>query len=361
MNTIQITADIARGNNPLESRGRARPAWLGNARFDSAFILGGIAIALLSGTAIMIEPSLFYPILFLDLWVLGYHHVIATFTRLCFDRASFEERRWMIVHLLPIVAAVTILVAWQVGLWAIVTIYFYWQWWHYARQSWGVSRAYRRADPEALYEGGWLDHAIFYSIPVYGILLRSSQDHAHFIGMELWMLPVPASVADIAGIVAAALMTVWAARRLLALFQGRLATVHTLYMLTHIAIFCVAYVWLDDITFGWLMVNIWHNFQYILFVWMQNRRRFEKGVDPQARFLSWISQPGRLWLYLLTCIAISAAVYGGVLRAIDWLFFAGVSATLVLYQIVNFHHYIVDALIWKTRKPAETHVPAHAG
>ena len=267
----------------------------------------------------------------------------------------------MIVHLLPVVAVATLLVAWQVGLWAVFTIYFYWQWWHYARQSWGVSRAYRRADPEALYESGWLDHASFYAIPVWGILLRSSQDHAHFLGLELWTLPVPASVADIAGHVAAVLMLVWAARRLVAMVRGRLATVHTLYMLTHIAIFSIAYVWLDDITFGYLMITIWHNCQYILFVWMQNRRRFGKGIDPRARFLSYISQPGRLWLYLLTCVAIAAAVYGGVLRAIDWLFFAGVSATIVLYQIVNFHHYIVDALIWKTRRPAATPVAAHAG
>jgi hypothetical protein len=27
------------------------------------------------------------------------------------------------------------------------------------------------------------------------------------------------------------------------------------------------------------------------------------------------------------------------------------SATIVLYQIVNFHHYIVDSSIWKVRKP----------
>ena len=73
------------------------------------------------------------------------------------------------------------------------------------------------------------------------------------------------------------------------------------------------------------MIAIWHNSQYILFVWMQNRRRFEKGIDPQARFLSYISQPRRIWLYLLTCTAIAAAVYGVVLQAIDWLFFAGVS------------------------------------
>ena len=86
-----------------------------------------------------------------------------------------------------------------------------------------------------------------------------------------------------------------------------------------------------------------------------------KGIDPLARFFSCISQPGRLWLYLPTCTAIAAAVYGVVLQAIDWLFFAGVSATLVLYQIVNFHHYIVDALIWKTRKPAPAPVAARAG
>ena len=42
------------------------------------------------------------------------------------------------------------------------------------------------------------------------------------------------------------------------------------------------------------------------------------------------------------------------------LLFAGVSATLVLYQIVNFHHYIVDALIWKTRRPAAARVALHA-
>jgi hypothetical protein len=33
-------------------------------------------------------------------------------------------------------------------------------------------------------------------------------------------------------------------------------------------------------------------------------------------------------------------------------FFAGLSATIVIYQIVNFHHYVVDAIVWKVRKPA---------
>ena len=316
-----------RGTRTVEPAGRdglpARTAWLRSAGFDGVLILGGPALALLAGTTILIEPSLFYPILVVDLWVLGYHHVIATFTRLCFDRASFEQRRWMIVHLVPIVAVVTAVVAWQIGIWIIVTIYFYWQWWHYTRQSWGISRAYRRADPTAAYEDGWLDKGVFYALPVYGVLLRSSEDHPHFIGMELWTFPVPEVLASTAGYAAGALVTIWAVRRLTAAIQGRLAAVHTLYMLTHFAIFGLAYIWTRDITLGWLMINIWHNLQYILFVWMFNNRRFRAGVDPQARLLSYISQSGRMWLYLLTCIAITGGIYWGVLRAVDWLLFAG--------------------------------------
>ena len=65
---------------------------------------------------------------------------------------------------------------------------------------------------------------------------------------------------------------------------------------------------ISDVTVGWLVINIWHNAQYILFVWMYISCRFKDGVDPQARFLSYISQPGRLWLYLISCVAITGVV-----------------------------------------------------
>jgi hypothetical protein len=121
-------------------------------------------------------------------------------------------------------------------------------------------------------------------------------------------------------------------------------------MATHFLIFGVAYLGIRDVTIGWLVINMWHNAQYVLFVWMFNSRRFKDGVDPDARFLSYISQPQRLWLYLLTCIVITGIIYFAILGALDVLFFAGLSATIVLYQIVNFHHYIVDSRIWKVRQ-----------
>ena len=342
------------------TRGATPWRWLHAAPFDGALILGTLTLALGCGVAIALHPVLLYPILLVNLWTLGYPHVIATFTRLCFDRASFAAHRHLVVTALPIVAAVTVLVAWQVGLWSIVTLYLYAQWWHYTRQSWGLSRAYRRKDGDGVYESGWLDQAVFWCIPVYGILNRSSEGHASFIGLDLWTLPVPGVVADGAGLAALSLVGVWAVRRIVALRARKLARAHTLYMLTHFTIFGIAYAGTDDITDGWLMVNIWHNSQYILFVWLHHRRRFRHGIDPHARVLSSISQPGRIGVFALVCAGVAGVVYGVVLQTIDWLLFAGVSATLVLYQIVNFHHYIVDAVIWKVRRPAAAPAALHA-
>lgn len=325
--------------------------WIKSWKFDTVFIFGVLFLALFTGLIILFIPQLFYPILVIDLWFLGYHHVVATFTRLCFDKRSFHENRFLVLGLGPIIAVATLIVAWQFGLWVIITIYFYWQWWHYTRQSWGISRIYRGKDRHACYEDGWIDQAIFYAVPVLGILYRCNQDQALFLGHEIYFLPVPDWLFITAASATAILLVFWVARRWYAAKIGRLAPIHSYFMLTHFTIFASGYLFVKDITLGWLIINIWHNAQYILLVWMYNNRRFKDGVDPQAKFLSYISQTGRIWLYMLACLAITGVLYWGVLRSIDWLFFAGLSATIVLYQIVNFHHYVVDSLIWKVRKP----------
>jgi hypothetical protein len=341
---IKLPAERSTGSVSNTSR-----IWLHNSRFDLFFIIGVPALAFVTGCVIIWWPSLFVPILIIDLWLLGYHHVVATYTRLCFDRKSFSEHWRLVVLLLPFVAVVTIIVAYSFGLWTVVSVYFYWQWFHYARQSWGISRAYRAKEPNAFYENGWLDQAIFYALPILGILYRSYQNPGHFIGMELRVIPIASFVLYVWLVATLTLLVLWLIRRLYALRQGRTACAHTLYMLTHFEVFAVAYLLIGDVTLGWLVINIWHNAQYVLFVWLYNTRRFRAGVDQEALFLSYISQPGRLWVYLMSCILITGAIYWAILGALDTLLFAGLSATIVLYQIVNFHHYIVDATVWKVR------------
>lgn len=325
-------------------------AWLRSPKFDLSFIIGLPLLATATGLVVLLRPELFIPVLILDLWFLGYHHVISTYTRLCFDRKSFGEHWQLLIFLLPAVAVATLAAAWVMGVWIVVSIYFYWQWYHYTRQSWGISRTFRGKERDALFEDGWLDQAIFYALPVLGILHRSNQNPGQFIGLELRVIPVPFMLVEIAAAVTAVLLAVWGLRRLQAWREGRLAPLHTLYMITHFGIFASAYLTIENVTVGWLTINIWHNAQYVLFVWMFNTRRFKNGIDPEARFLSFISQPQRLWLYLLTCIAITGVFYWALLGTLNALFFTGLTATIVTYQIVNFHHYIVDSMIWKVRK-----------
>ena len=100
-----VTSDVA----------GTRWAWLRNPAFDLSFIFGIPALAMVTGLVVILQPSLFVPILIFDLWFLGYHHVIATYTRLCFDRKSFAEHWPLMVVFLPAVAIGTLAVAYFVG------------------------------------------------------------------------------------------------------------------------------------------------------------------------------------------------------------------------------------------------------
>jgi hypothetical protein len=103
------------------------------------------------------------------------------------------------------------------------------------------------------------------------------------------------------------------------------------------------------------VINIWHNAQYIAFVWLYNNRRFGDKIDPDSVFLSTISQNRRFIIYFLTCLTISTLAYYlisiHVADALASTFTLTATATgLIIYQTINFHHYIVDSIIWKLRK-----------
>ncbi|MGH6944848.1 MAG: hypothetical protein ACREH6_11585 [Geminicoccaceae bacterium] len=318
--------------------------WLRSREFDAWFIYGVAALALASGALALAIPALFVPIVLLDLWLLGYHHVVATYTRLCFDRRSFSENQLLLVWvpLGVVLGVVALFVAF--GVWALASIYLYWQWFHYTRQSWGIANAYRRKAGDLAIQSPRLDQAAMYLVPLWGILHRSHQAPATFLGLELRVIPIPALVVDIAGVAALVALLLWAAPRLVAWRNGRLPVAHTAYVASHLLIFYFGYVAIEQINPGWLVLNVWHNAQYVLFVWLFNSNRFKNGIDPQARFLSTISQPKNAWKYFASCLGISTLIYGAIKLVVP------LGMLMIVYQVINFHHYIVDALIWKLRR-----------
>ncbi len=123
-----------------------------------------------------------------------------------------------------------------------------------------------------------------------------------------------------------------------------------LYLCAHLLIFAVGYLVIDDIDYGWLTINVWHNAQYLAFVWYFNAKRFESGPTEESPVLSKLSQRDRWFQYSLVTLGISTAAY-----VILGVASTALASTVILYQTVNFHHYVVDSVIWKVRKkPMQT-------
>jgi hypothetical protein len=124
-------------------------------------------------------------------------------------------------------------------------------------------------------------------------------------------------------------------------------------MCSHVTIFTFGYLLIDDINHGWLVLNIWHNAQYILTVWMFNNNRFKNEPHPEHRFLSYLSQRQHIMQYFAVCLLLSTVAYSFLdltLSALSTLIAASLPLVAIVYQAINFHHYVVDAVIWKVRR-----------
>jgi hypothetical protein len=329
-------------------------AWLKDSRFDLTLIFGVTAVACAMGGAAAISPSLFIPLLAVHTWCFSFHHVVITFSRVA-GLPEDRRRHRFLLRAPPLAFALVFAVGQFGGIGVLNTGYFFLQWFHSVRQSWGIAQHYRRA------AGGISDDALpeltLWSVPVVGFLHRCWQQPERFFWMEVHLPRVPGAFVVAAGAGAAALVALFFWRR-----RARLGEPHTLYMATHFLVFALGYLVLDDLMAGWLLVNVWHAAQYLAYVWMRDRERFAGGVRPEARLLSWLAQPRRALLYFGASLAVASSLFAiiyGITRRID-LALDGrlVSLGLVVALGINLHHYLVDAVIWRRRRHSHGSVSA---
>ena len=77
-----MAAVVGNAMTMLAQSQTAPPAgWLRDRPFDLTFIVGVAALAVSAGWAVVYWPAWFPMILIANLWLLGYHHVISTYTR----------------------------------------------------------------------------------------------------------------------------------------------------------------------------------------------------------------------------------------------------------------------------------------
>ena len=349
----------ARPTSPAAPRPGVRSGWLHDRPVDLTLIFGVTLVACAMGGAAALSPKLFLPLLLVHSWLFSYDHVIATFTKLAGLPADRRRNRALIFYLPPLTVLAVLSLGQAFGVVALNSIYFFWQVFHMARQSWGLLQHYRRRAGALPWDPPWLSELTLWSIVLVGVLHRCQGRPQRFLYMELWTPAVPLWLVWAAALPTLALWLLWLGMRLAALRRGELPLGHTLYMLTHLLVFGLAYLWLRDLSAGWLLVNVWHNLQYLVYVWLHNRQRFAGGVRTDAPWLSWLSQPGarRAAAYFLSCLLLSTPLFYVLYSISDrldlWLDGRLISLTLVAALSINFHHYLVDGLIWKrARDPA---------
>jgi hypothetical protein len=345
MSTVVSASVIASSSKDL--------GWIRSSTFDYTLIAGVAVLALASGAVVVVWPASFPVVLFLDLWLLGYHHVVSTFTRLSFDKQSLDEHRFLVFVLPWLVLAATVAIGLTLGMWALATIYLYWQWFHYTRQSYGLVRIYSRKAGDINSFDAKVRNWVVYLVPLWGIAFRSYQNPDRFLGSEVFCIPTTLSVVYVLATAALIAAGVWAVRLTWSAVRGQLHFALELYMLTHLAIFAWSYLVIPNVDHGWLVVNVWHNAQYLLIVWMFNNNRFKSGVNDSHPFLSTLCQNHafNIVCYLLVCLGVTFGVYGSLNGMLRLPPLAGIPvAAMVVYQTINFHHYIVDSLIWKVRR-----------
>lgn len=305
------------------------------------------------GYFVYFNPSFLELVITLNLWLLGYHHLVSTYSRIAFDWQSVKEN-WKFVFLLPILVLSCVYGIFKLGgvIW-IGSIYLYWQWYHYTRQSEGVSKAFGMKSDDKSIINDKLHRFLFYIIPILCLLMMVSRNNQMFFGSSFFSIPLSNELRYFIG-VTIALLTIFASFRIILFAKSQRVTLfYAVYLLSHFAIYIVAYVAIDKITTGWLVINIWHNTQYIAIVWLFNTNRFKSGINPKHRLISYLSQPepGRILIYLLSFILLTLLFYGFVNIGAEYIIgTTGLPAILIIYSTLNFHHYIVDSQIWKLRK-----------
>jgi hypothetical protein len=314
--------------------------------FDISFIAVIPIVAFFAGALSHVDDNIFDLLLYLNLWILGYHHVISTYTRLAFDRDALEDHRFLIYYLPIFVILAVGIIAWTIGLIAIATIYLHWQWYHYTRQSEGISKAYSIKSGTDASRQTTFDRVVFYFVPISCFLDMSSNGQQMFLGMRVWVIPISQEFTFWLMAVTSLVFIVWLVKKAKLLIEKKISISYFSYLMSHYTIYYIAYAYVDNINYGWIIINIWHNAQYVAFVWLFNTNKYGKLENSKNPFL-FLARPNNALLYFAACFICSTLIYISISELIDGF---PIYMAIIVYQAINFHHYIVDSRIWKLRK-----------
>ena len=326
-------------------------------RQEHWLIFGNLLAALSAGALASWSAPVMLAVLYVDIWLLANPHVVATYTRIA-AISSRMRLSWVLIYVAPVLILMGLtIVALAYEAAGLFALYFALQTFHVSRQSYGIARRYDRR-LRVTYRD--LPYLLIYLFPAWGYLHRSAQAPDSLLGYPIWLPPVPQELALAVGVAAIIGALCWFA--CVGYFKGLEQTngPFNSLVLSHLIVSLVGYVWMSDITVGWLMVNVWHNIQYLIFVYRQQRSSIMAGTNvkgaedgPRLRkpLIELLKTPAT---FFLTCSICGAVLYLAASHVGESLLWLGLPTILIAHFVLNFHHYVADSVIWK-RRPVGRH------
>jgi len=313
--------------------------WLRSRGFDAALQYGAATTAV--GFVAMSSVVSLTTVVSAALWLVGYTHIVATFTRLDVSSARDALARYVLPAVL--VVFITGWTAGGVGVPALLSAYFYLHALHATQQSAWIADLYGKMPGE---RDRW-SSALLYTVPLVGVLVRSAEGGTGELGMEARWLPVPSAAATVGVSLLFVVIFVWVITRLRRAWKEELSLGHTAHVTAHLTVFAFGYIMVDDVTVGWVAIEVWHGLQYLLVTWSQNVDRYGQGLDPEARLLSVLSQPGNRLVYGVVMLSFATVLYmAAVGPRMGASVAVGVTLALTAYVGLHLWQMFVDAMSW---------------
>jgi hypothetical protein len=276
-------------------------------------------------------------------------HLISTWTRVYLPRSERFARPiyYWVVPALTLAFSIACYGSGEPGPTLARTLIFYWASWHFVSQSWGVLRIYQRKH-EVTPPLARLEKLLIYLPAGFFVVRRVYTGPWQLFGANIFHPRFPAWVPNTIGAACVLLAIIYLARFRLRT-AGAAALLRPFYLCMNAIGFAVPYVFIKNGTAAFSAAALWHAAQYIAIVWYFNRRRWQAGVDDDARALSWASQPGRGLAYAAILAAGAVAVYSCVFVAsrFCWSFERW---ALAVWTGLTLGHYFLDGVIWKWKR-----------
>jgi hypothetical protein len=307
--------------------------------FQRQLVVFPIALSLIAAVTLLMRPTAFANLLSLDVSFLAQAHVAATFCRVWSMRLSNSQRRILSADSLLFTVGACVVVSTLVPIAILVTLYIFWQAFHYARQAYGIERIIRRHDQLPLDQSA---SGLIYAVAASAFFWRLHSAPPQFLGLPI-VIPPTAVCLSIS--IVAAIIAIRAFGQVI--LNKRTTGLSALFLASDVLVFLVAYVFSGSLEQGWLIGNVWHNTQYILIV-RNSLLATESAPGTVGRVVALAKSAGGLG-FIVGCVILGTAAYG-LLGNITRVSLGTSGAILVaIYMAINFHHYIVDSLVWKKR------------